>query len=117
MWWYVYVDYAPLCYSRKHINPTPGGCFPFIYNMKTTHDFQLGRDGCLESLGARIERELDERHFCVVFEDEVERCWPKEKLEPMERDRQIQVFAKSRGWNAFIHNSDSGLTRAIFLPW
>jgi hypothetical protein len=38
-----------------------------------------------------------------------------EKLGPMERKRQIEVFAESRGWNAFIHNSDFGPTRAIFL--
>jgi hypothetical protein len=78
-------------------------------------DFQLGPEWRLENLAARIERNLVERHFCVVFENEVERCWPMEKLGPMERERQIQAFAKSRGWNAFIHNSDSGATRAIFL--
>jgi hypothetical protein len=70
----------------------------------------------MDRLARRIERDLEERHFCVVFEDEVERCWPSEKLGPMERERQIQTFAKSHGWNASIHNSD-GLTRAIFLNW
>ena len=84
--------------------------------MDITDDLELGRDGCLESLAARIKRVLDERHFCVVFEDEVERCWPKEKLDQMEREREIQAFAKSRGWNASIHNSE-GPTRAIFLNW
>jgi hypothetical protein len=47
------------------------------------------RDGCLETLAARIEQGLHERHFCVVFEDEIERCWPKAKLEPMEREKLI----------------------------
>jgi len=70
----------------------------------------------METLTKRIERDLEERHFCVVFEDEVERCWPKEKLGKMERGEEIQAFAKSRGWNAWIHNSD-GVTRAIFLNW
>ena len=70
----------------------------------------------MDRLARRIERDLEERHFCVVFEDEVERCWPKEKLDQMEREEEIQAFAKSRGWNAFIHNSE-GLTRAIFLHW
>jgi hypothetical protein len=69
----------------------------------------------MDRLARRIERDLEERHFCVVFEDEVQRCWPSEKFEPLERERQIQAFAKSRGWNASIHNSE-GLTRAIFLP-
>jgi hypothetical protein len=85
--------------------------------MNTTDDFQLDRDGCLENLAARIEQGLHERHFCAVFEDEIERCWPKAKLEPMEREKLIQVFAKSYGWNAFIYNSGSGSTRAIFLYW
>jgi len=70
----------------------------------------------METLTKRIERDLEERHFCVVFEDEVELCWPKEKLGQMERGEEIQAFAKSRGWNAWIHNSD-GVTRAIFLNW
>jgi hypothetical protein len=70
----------------------------------------------MDRLAGRIKRDLEERHFCVVFEDEIERCWPKEKLGPMERERQIQAFAKSRAWNASIHNSE-GFTRAIILPW
>jgi hypothetical protein len=70
----------------------------------------------MDRLAGRIERDLEERHFCVVFEDEIERCWPKEKLDQMEREQEIQAFAKSRGWNAFIHNSE-GFTRAIFLNW
>jgi len=68
----------------------------------------------MKTLTKRIERDLEERHFCVVFEDEVERCWPKEKLNGMSREEEIQAFAKSRGWNAFIYNSED-LTRAIFL--
>jgi len=70
----------------------------------------------METLTKRIEHDLEERHFCVVFEDEVERCWPKEKLDQMEREEEIHAFAKPRGCNAFIYNSE-GLTRAIFLPF
>ena len=68
----------------------------------------------METLTKRIEHDLEERHFCVVFEDEVERCWPKEKLDQIEREEEIQAFAKSRGWKASIYNSD-GLSRVIFL--
>jgi len=82
-----------------------------------TEDFRLDQGGPLERLVRRIERDLDERHFCIVFEDEIERCWPTETFEFMEREKQIQAFAESRGWNVSIHNSDSGFTRAIFLPW
>ena len=70
----------------------------------------------MEALTKRIEHDLEERHFCVVFEDEVERCWPMEKLGPIERDGEIQAFAKSHGWNASVHNSE-GFSRVIFLPW
>ena len=70
----------------------------------------------MDRLAKRIERDLEERRFCVVFENEIERCWPKEKLDQMEREEEIQTFAESHGWNASIHNSD-GLTRAILLNW
>jgi len=83
----------------------------------TTEDLRLHRGRRLESLARRIERDLDERHFCIVFEDEIERCWPTETFESMEREKQIQAFGESRGWKVSIHNSDSGFTRAIFLPW
>ena len=67
--------------------------------MITYDDFQTDQAPGLETLTKRIERDLEERHFCVVFEDEVERCWPKEKLDQVEREGEIQAFAKSRGWN------------------
>ena len=41
--------------------------------MDTTDDFGLGRDWWLKMLAGHIEGNLEERHFCVVFEDEVER--------------------------------------------
>src|SRR5215470_3960363 len=31
----------------------------------------------MDTLAKHIERHLKEREFCVVFEDEVERCWPR----------------------------------------
>ena len=41
--------------------------------MDTYDDFQTDQAPGLETLTKRIERDLEERHFCVVFEDEVER--------------------------------------------
>jgi hypothetical protein len=69
----------------------------------------------MDTLGKHIERCLKEREFCLVLEDELERCWPTEKIKRAERESQIQAFAKSRGWNASILNSDFGHTRAIIL--
>ena len=82
--------------------------------MYTSDDFSIDRDGRLGRLAKHIERHLKEREFYLVFEDEVERCWPS-NIENRERERQIQDFAKSRGWKAFIFNTESGGTRAMFL--
>ena len=68
----------------------------------------------MDTLAQHIERNLKEREFCVVFEDELERCWPSEKMDHGEREKEIQTFAKLHGWNASIINTDSGLLRAIF---
>jgi hypothetical protein len=48
------------------------------------------------------------------LEDELERCWPAEKIKRAEREKQIQTFAKSREWIVSILNTDSGVMRAIF---
>jgi hypothetical protein len=68
----------------------------------------------MDTLAKHIEQCLKERESCFVFEDELERCWPSEKLKRAEREKQIQTFAKLQGWSAFLLNTDSGLTRVIF---
>ncbi len=69
----------------------------------------------MDELAKHIERTLKEREFCLVFEDELERCWPSQKMDdPSERENQIQAFAKSHGWSASVLNTDSGLVRALF---
>jgi hypothetical protein len=86
-------------------------------NMNATNDFQIDQEGSLEALAKHIERRLKERAFCVVFENEIERCWPRRKLKRTELDGQIQVFANSRGWSVSIHDFESGRIGAIFLPF
>ena len=73
-----------------------------------------GEKRWMDELAKRIEQSLKERAFCVVMEDELECCWPSEKIDPGDRENDIQNFAKSRGWVASILNTDSGVTRAIF---
>jgi hypothetical protein len=55
----------------------------------------------MDELAKHIEQSLKERGFCVVLEDELERCWPSEKSEDAEREEQIKTFAESRGWGCF----------------
>ena len=76
-------------------------------------DFRIDRDEGFETLAKRIEWELKQRGFCVVFEDELARCWPSEGIKPAERLGQIAGFAKSRGWNASFLNTENGGARVI----
>ena len=68
----------------------------------------------MDELAKHIERSLRERGFCVVLEDELERCWSSEKSDREDREKQIQTFAKSHGWMVSILDADSGAKRAIF---
>jgi len=67
----------------------------------------------MDELARHIEQSLRERGFCVVFEDELECCWPSEKIDLGDREETIQSFAKSRGWTVSVL-TDSGAARAIF---
>ena len=62
-----------------------------------------------EEIGARLEK----RSFCIVFERDLERCWPSKEMTPAKREREIQHFAESQGWAAAIVEGAFG-TRAIF---
>jgi hypothetical protein len=84
--------------------------------MDTRDDFQADQALGLETLARHIEWHLKEKPFHIVFEDDIERYWPIKKITDTERERQIQAFAESHGWNAFMHKSDFDRTRAIFLP-
>jgi hypothetical protein len=85
-------------------------------NMGTAYGLRTDQNGCLDTLSKHIEQQLKKREFCVVFEDQLDLCWPKKKLTPAERESQIQTFAKSCGWSAFIHDLDDGRVRAVFRP-
>jgi hypothetical protein len=68
----------------------------------------------MDTLANHIERCIERREFCLVFEEELERCWPSQRIERAEREEQIQTFAELHGWSAFILDTESGVTRAIF---
>jgi hypothetical protein len=68
----------------------------------------------MDELAKHTGRSVKERGFCIVFEDELERSWPSEKVDREDREKQIQTFAKSHGWIVSILYADSGATRAIF---
>ena len=67
----------------------------------------------LKTLAKHVAAHLAERAFCVVFEDDLERCWPSARLKRAVREKEIQSFAGCQGWVAVILTGDSGI-RAIF---
>jgi hypothetical protein len=67
----------------------------------------------LKALAKKVAARLGERAFCVVFEDDLDRCWPRRQMARAERENEIQGFAESQGWSAAILDGAFG-TRAIF---
>jgi hypothetical protein len=67
----------------------------------------------LKTLAEHIAAHLGERAFCVVFEEDLERCWSSEMVTRAEREKEIEAFAKSHSWKASILTVESG-SRAIF---
>ena len=67
----------------------------------------------MKTLTKHIAAQLEERGFCVVFEDDLNRCWPSNQMPEAERNTEIHRFAESRGWSATILEGLFG-TRAIF---
>ena len=61
---------------------------------------------------AKFARErLEKRKYCMVFERQLEPCWPAEKVKTAARtarEKKIRAFAKANGWTAEIH--DPGLS-------
>jgi hypothetical protein len=67
----------------------------------------------MKVLAKHVAARLEERSFCVVFEGDLERCWPRKGIARSQRERKIQAFAESQGWTAAIVEGAFG-TRAIF---
>jgi len=67
----------------------------------------------MKILVRHVTKQLEERGFCVVFQEDLERCWPSWGSTRSERESSIQAFAESQGWVAEILEGEFG-TRAIF---
>jgi hypothetical protein len=72
----------------------------------------VAQNVALKTLAEHIAQQLKERGFCVVFDSDLERCWPSSRIARAELEREIQGFAESQGWTAAIHDAGFG-TRAI----
>ncbi len=63
----------------------------------------------MKTLAERVAARLEERAFCVVFESDLERCWPSNKMTRTKRKREIQSFAESQGWTAAVLEGGFGM--------
>jgi hypothetical protein len=58
-----------------------------------------------------VRERIEKRKYCMVFESQLECCWPAEKVKTAARtarEKKIRAFAKANGWTAEIH--DPGLS-------
>ena len=67
----------------------------------------------MKALTQHVTASLEKRAFCVVFEKDLERCWPSNTLTPTKRKSEIKTFAESQGWTAAVVEGPFGL-RAVF---
>lgn len=72
----------------------------------------------MKILAKHVAAQLEERSFCIVFEEDLERCWPSKEMPRSEQERKIQSFAESHGWTVGIRDGAFGM-RAVFqeLEW
>ena len=75
------------------------------------HEKPNKRHAALKILAEHIAQQLEERVFCLVFEHDLERCWPSSGMSRAEREG--EDFADSQGWTAAILEAGFA-TRAIF---
>jgi hypothetical protein len=58
-----------------------------------------------------VRERVEKRKYCMIFEGQLEPCWPAEKVKSaarIAREKKIRAFAKANGWVAEIH--DPGLS-------
>jgi hypothetical protein len=72
---------------------------------RSEHEKPIKGHADLEILARHIAQQLEERGFCVVFDRDLERCWPSGRMTRAEREIEIQAFAESQRWTAAILNA------------
>ncbi len=56
----------------------------------------------MEKLSKRVRERLTTAKAFTVFESELDRVWPREKIHREKRELAIQIFAKNNGWTAKV---------------
>jgi len=56
----------------------------------------------MNELIEKIQRRIEERKFCTIFEKDVSVYWPHEDTGREKQKEAIQAFAREHGWRATI---------------
>jgi muramoyltetrapeptide carboxypeptidase LdcA involved in peptidoglycan recycling len=109
------IDYEDVKNKRINHRRAPGAGVSVAPSRSETLDLAMSSSTIivLKALAEHIAARLEERAFCVVFENDLERCWPRKEIARTKREREIQGFAESQGWTAAILEGGFGM-RAIF---
>ena len=109
------IDYEDMRNKRINRRRAPGATASVAPSRSETVDPAMPSSTIivLKTLAEHIAARLEERAFCVVFENDLERCWPRKEIARTKREREIQDFAESQGWTAAILEGGFGM-RAIF---
>ena len=103
--------------KNKRVNRrrAPGAAASVALSRSETLDLAMSSSTIivLKTLAEHIAARLEERAFCVVFENDLEHCWPRKEIARTKWEREIQGFADSQGWTAAILEGGFGM-RAIF---
>jgi hypothetical protein len=70
----------------------------------------------MKTLAEHIAQPLKNREFFVVFEPDLERCWPSNRMSRAQREGEIQGFAESQGWTAAILDGAFGMRAILRKP-
>jgi hypothetical protein len=109
------IDYEDVKNKRINHRRAPGAAASVAPPRSETLDPAISSSTfiVLKTLAEHIAARLEERAFCVVFEDDLDRCWPRKEIARTKREGEIQGFAESQGWTAAILEGGFGM-RAIF---
>jgi hypothetical protein len=109
------IDYKDMKNKRIDHRRAPRAATSVASSRSETLDLVMSSSTVvvLKTLAEHIAARLEDRAFCVVFENDLERFWPRKEMARTKREREIQGFAESQGWAAAILEGGFG-TRAIF---
>jgi len=66
-----------------------------------------------DELAKFVRERVEKRKYCMVFERQLEPCWPAERIKSAAqaaREEKIRAFARANGWTAVIHDPGISVT-------